>query len=160
MLKIISLVIALTFALARPLPEPEIVAEPVPLLDQSAIHPYLGPVSSRSSGHRGVDLENMKGKNISSPFDGRVSFVGKVFDRNVITIQSATGLKASFEPVCSELAKWDNVSAGQPIGQYCPGEEGYDEHCESCVHFSIRTSRGYLNPLLFYGLIQPSKIVA
>jgi len=46
------------------------------------------------------------------------------------------------------------------VGYLCEGEAGYKEHCEGCMHLSIRVQRGYLNPLLFFGHLVPSKIVS
>jgi hypothetical protein len=37
----------------------------------------------------------------------------------------------------------------------CVPKTDYEMHCESCLHFSIRNRYGYLNPLLFYGGLEP-----
>jgi len=112
------------------------------------------PESEYGSGHRGIDL---KLDEVSSPVDGEVSFVGKVFTRELITIESRHG-KFSFEPVCSELSKGDLVSAGQIIGTRCV-ESDYSEHCEGCVHISFRDPE-YRNPLWVLGLREPSRPVS
>jgi len=46
------------------------------------------------------------------------------------------------------------------VGYLCEGEAGDKEHCEGCMHLSVRVQRGYLNPLLFFGQLMPSKIVS
>ena len=115
---------------------------------------FQRPESEYGSGHRGIDL---KLDEVRSPIDGEVSFVGEVFTRELITIESRQG-KLSFEPVCSELSKGDLVSAGEIIGTRC-SENGYSEHCEGCVHISFRDP-DYRNPLWVLGLREPSKLVS
>lgn len=137
-------------------PTPEIAAEVVPNFSSSVLPNFVAPTTERGPGHRGVDIPNATA--VAAPFGGSVSFVGKVYNRNVITVTSGS-LRATFEPVCTDLRAGQIVSAAQEIGQYCPGDQGYEEHCERCVHFSIRNERGYLNPLLFYGLVRPSKLL-
>jgi hypothetical protein len=91
-----------------------------------------------------------------APFDGEVFFAGKVVNRKVITLISDTGLKASFEPVCAIHPKGSRVRMGQAIALLCVPESDYEMHCETCVHYSIRNEYGYLNPLLFYGMLRPA----
>jgi len=91
---------------------------------------------------------------------GTVTFHGLVNNRMVLTIRNTGGRQVSFEPICSELEVGGRVARGQLIGSFCAGEVDYEPHCESCVHFSVRTARGYLNPLLFYRLLRPSVLLA
>lgn len=118
----------------------------------------MAPENRYSKGHRGIDL--MIDSHLQSPVAGVVHFTGKVINRNVITIRSEKGFLLSFEPVCSELQQGEKLGVGQIIGSYCQGDEEYKSHCNSCIHFSVRSPRGYLNPLLFYGLIRPSVLLA
>ncbi len=81
-------------------------------------------------------------------------------DRNLITLQSLTGYRASFEVVCTHLSVGEFVLEGEVIGKACDGDLNYQIHCENCVHFSVRTEHGYLNPLLFFGSMRPSHLVS
>ena len=118
------------------------------------IHDFEAPLVPYGSGHRGIDIELAE---VRSPIDGEVSFAGKVFTRNLITIENEDG-KFSFEPVCSTLTKGDEVSIGQLIGDRCESES-YEPHCEDCVHVSFR-GPGYRNPLWVLGFREPSKAVS
>ena len=146
--------VLLTF-LSLQAPTPEIIAKPVPFVSSDVQTHFKAPLWNKGSGHRGIDLALEPYQAIASPFDGEVFFNGKVVDRQVVTLVSESGLKASFEPVCGTLAAGARIRQGQAIGFLCEGELSYQSHCLSCVHFSIRNSHGYLNPLLFYGLLTP-----
>lgn len=160
MTKLIALLLTLISLGQQPVPAPEIIATPIPYFSDRASKDFQNPVELRSRGHRGIDLSDMRESPVLAPFGGEVSFVGKVFHRSTITIRSNTGLLASFEPICSALTVGDRVSAGAEIGSWCEADAEYREHCEDCVHFSIRSARGYLNPLLFLGAVRPSTLIA
>lgn len=104
------------------------------------------------SGHRGVDLDFTAGTQVVSPAAGRVSFVGVVVDRPVITIDHGGGLRSSFEPVDSTLVAGSTVMAGQVIGTAIPG------HCPAaqCLHWGVREGEDYVNPLQFVLDLRPS----
>ena len=147
----IKLFLLLHIIFSSAAPSPELLAEPVPLLRPSTINPYVGPHWDKGPGHRGIDISLAENFELKAPFSGEVHFVGKVVDRKVITLISDSGLKASFEPVCSDLARGQRVIKHQPIATRCAADANYEVHCASCIHFSIRNEYGYLNPLLFYG---------
>jgi len=104
------------------------------------------------SGHRGVDLDSAGGRQVMSPAAGTVSFVGRVVDRPVITIDHGGGLRSSFEPVESTLPAGSAVAAGQVIGTAEPG------HCPAaeCLHWGVREGEAYVNPLQFVLDLRPS----
>jgi hypothetical protein len=112
------------------------------------------PLADFGAGHRGIDLVL---DDIYSPVSGEVSFVGKVFTRNLISIETDLG-KFSFEPVCSELSKGESIESGELIGVRCEGEN-YNSHCKDCVHISYRNPE-YRNPLWVLGLREPSKAIS
>lgn len=156
----IMLFLSLVFdLLVVPGPSQEIWAEPIPYLEENLEQDYLAPVSEFGTGHRGIDFQLEAGQLLSSPASGAVHFAGKVVDRMVITIRTDSGKLASFEPVCSNLKQGDRVLSGQPIGTWCPGAPGYQEHCERCVHASARDEFGYLSPLHMMGQKSPSVII-
>lgn len=160
MFKIFVIAMIVIGGLINPLPAPEILAVPVPNLEQRVERGFEGQPYFRARGHRGIDIQVAAEEVLRSPFSGAVSFRGKVFNRDVITVRSSSGLLASFEPACGILDVGDAVSAGAEIGSWCEPEETYQEHCEGCVHFSVRSPRGYLNPLLFLGKVRASRLVA
>jgi hypothetical protein len=155
--KLLALIILLA-SLAHPLPEPEVFGTPVPFLQESIKREFSPPSARFAPGHRGIDIKALAP--FQSPVLGTVTFRGLVNNRMVLTIRSDRGYLLSFEPICSELEVGGRVARGQLIGSYCAGEVDYEPHCESCVHFSVRTARGYLNPLLFYRLLRPSVLLA
>lgn len=105
------------------------------------------------SGHRGVDLRAaFDGAPVTAPAAGKVSFVGVVVDRPVITIDHGNGLRSSFEPVKSTLRTGSAVGEGSVLGRALPG------HCGGtpCVHWGVRRGDEYLNPLAFVMDLRPS----
>jgi hypothetical protein len=117
---------------------------------------YLAPSSEYGPGHRGVDFKLAIGSAIKSPVDGQIAFQGEVVDRNVLTIRSENGYLASFEPACSELEVGESVSLGETFAWHCNPLEAYQYHCETCIHFSIRSAWGYLSPEYFLEGLGPS----
>ncbi len=156
MMKLLAVLVLL---FSYQVPAPEIIAKPVPFTSASIQDHFVAPLWKMGSGHRGIDLAIDPLSPIVSPFEGEVFFSGRVVNRNVVTVVSNTGLKASFEPLCGILGQGEIVSKDQTIGFYCDGDENYEAHCEYCLHFSMRNEHGYLNPLLFYGLLSPPRLV-
>jgi murein DD-endopeptidase MepM/ murein hydrolase activator NlpD len=89
---------------------------------------------------------------VTSPESGTISFVGVVVDRPVITVDHGNGLRSSFEPVRSTLAKGDTVGKGDIVGTLVTG------HCGEtpCVHWGVRRGDDYVNPLEFVLDLRPS----
>ena len=160
MIKLILLITLIAKAISTPTPVAEIWAEPIPYLYENLEEDYLAPVSEYGAGHRGIDFHVTPGQQLESPADGTVHFVGKVVNRNLITIRTDRGKLASFEPVCSNLRSGQRVSQGQGIGVRCDGDETYEAHCESCVHASARDNFGYLSPLHMLGQKSPSVLLS
>ena len=160
MIKLFLLISLVFNAISTPAPIAEIWAEPIPYLHENLEEDYLAPVSEYGSGHRGIDFHINPGQQLQSPADGTVHFVGKVVNRNLITIRTDTGKLASFEPVCSSLEPGQRVREGEPIGVRCDGDESYEAHCESCVHASARDNFGYLSPLHMMGQKSPSVLLS
>ena len=140
------------------LPAPEIWAEPVPYFMDKQMGNYVAPLSERGAGHRGLDVL-VGNEGIRAPMDGFVAFNDLVVDRRVLTIRSGD-YRISFEPVCSDLAVGKAIDKGELVGYLCEGEAGSQKHCDGCVHLSVRVNRGYLNQMLFYGSLMPSRIVS
>jgi hypothetical protein len=121
--------------------------------------------SDYSAGHRGVDYQTALGQAVLSPAAGVVHFVGKVVNRNVISISVQSPSDPNFifemEPVCSEVTKGQIVRAGEAIGLVCDADSSYRQHCPQirCLHFSLRRDGDYLSPLAAIGLLQPSRLL-
>ena len=155
----IALAIKVIFGLFNfALPAPKNWAEPVPYLMDKQVGNYVAPLSERGAGHRGLDVLVVD-EGIRAPQAGFVSFNDLVVDRRVVTIRSGD-YRISFEPVCSDLAVGQAIDKGELVGYLCEGEAGYQKHCDGCLHLSVRVDRGYLNPMLFYGSLMPSRIVS
>lgn len=119
---------------------------------------FQPPAQKWLSGHRGVDLTVSLNGQVRAPADGTVTHVGKVVDRNTITIDHGDGLRSSFEPVDSNLKRGDRVRKGQVIGVLSNGD-----HCmfslRACVHWGVRLDDEYVNPLQFIGAFLPSVLL-
>jgi hypothetical protein len=155
LLAILSALIALANQEFRP---PEIWAKPVPFFQVE--HRFLAPVSLYGPGHRGLDFVLEAEQSVLAPTSGLVTFSGPVVDRNIITITNNSGYLLSFEQICSSLLPGDFVQRGQELGSFCSISKDFETHGESCVHFSVRSNRGYLNPELFLGSLLPSVLKA
>lgn len=160
MFKLLSLLTLVITAFSQPVRSHEIWATPIPDFEDRHFPNFYLPATKWGSGHRGIDMQLERSEVLTSPFDGTVHFQGKVVNREVLTLRSQSGLLASFEPLCSELTVGDKVKKGQAIGKLCEGYADYKSHCENCIHFSVRSDYGYLNPLLFVSSIKPSVIVS
>ena len=122
------------------------------------VRPFFQPNSDYSAGHRGVDYRVALGQDIYAPTEGTIWFVGEVADRNLISLRTKTGDLLEFEPACSQLIAGQEVFSGQTIASVCEARESYRQHCDNqrCLHFSLRTTLGYLSPLVRYGTLAPT----
>jgi murein DD-endopeptidase MepM/ murein hydrolase activator NlpD len=108
---------------------------------------FEAPATRFSAGHRGIDLAANPGDPVLAPTDGVVSFVGRVVDREVVSLAHAGDLLSSFEPVESSLVAGQEVRKGEPIGIL-----GAGGHCDgACLHFGVRLHGEYVSPLLYLG---------
>jgi murein DD-endopeptidase MepM/ murein hydrolase activator NlpD len=132
------------------------LAPPVQLINQ-----YRQPSSDYSAGHRGVDYQVSLGEAVFAPADGLVWFVGRVVDRNIISLKHGTGILTELEPVCGNLKVGDSVAMGEAIGLVCDAASGYRQHCDAvrCLHFSMRFDGQYLSPLSLIGGLNPSRLL-
>lgn len=160
MLKLIALLLIATQAIFDHPSLPEIIAKPIPLFEQNLERDYLAPVSEYAAGHRGVDLRIDPGSELLSPVDGIITFEDEVVDRGVVTVSGDDGKKYSFEPACTEKLIGSSVQRGEVFAIHCTPSASYQYHCESCVHFSVRSEYGYLSPLYLLGKLRPSKLLA
>ena len=158
MFRLLAIFSVLLSVLGQEFRPPEIWAKPVPFFQVE--RQFLAPMSLYGPGHRGLDFTLEDNQKILAPTSGRITFSGPVVDRNIVTITTDTGYLLSFEQICSSLLPGDFIQRGAKLGQFCLIGEAYEPHCRSCVHFSVRSRRGYLNPELFLGSLSPSILKA
>ena len=116
-----------------------------PLTPAVQTRAFIAPLTRYSSGHRGIDLAARIGAQITAPTSGVVSFVGRVVDREVLTVSDGGEWTVTFEAVSSKLHVGDRVVRGAPLATVSAGP-----HC-SCVHIGVRWRGWYVNPLLVFG---------
>lgn len=108
--------------------------------------PFSLPHGPYRAGHRGLDFPADPGMTVRTPVSGRVSFVGTVVDRPLISIELDAYTVISMEPVSSELAVGDLVVRGAEIGEVATGG-----HCaDACMHLGVRVNEVYVNPLRYF----------
>lgn len=117
---------------------------------------YEAPSVFYGAGHRGIDLFAEVGEAVLAPADGVVHFVGKVVDRDLISLDLDDTL-ATFEPVVSTLTEGEIVSRGQVIGTVSTSTD-INYHC-SCLHMGARQGKEYLSPLAMLASIAPAVLL-
>lgn len=98
------------------------------------------------SGHWGIDIGAEEGTLVSAAAAGRVTFAGQVVDNQTVTIDHGGGLKTSYS-----FLKERSVAAGdwvEPGGSI--GKSGWSHEIAS-LHFSVRLSGTYVDPLAWMG---------
>ncbi|MFB8777251.1 M23 family metallopeptidase [Streptomyces broussonetiae] len=106
------------------------------------------PPTPYARGHRGVDLAAPAGTPVRAVAPGRVSYAGQVAGRGVVSVElRGTGhppLRTTYEPVSPTVQRGDEVTPGQQLGTLSPT----GSHCLTpCLHWGLRRSKTYLNPL-------------
>ena len=154
----------LAVALAWQIPTPsygDLLQISAPVVGASVVQHFRQSVTPYSAGHRGVDYEVSLAQGVFAPADGTVHFVGKVVNRQLISLAHDQQLLSSFEPVCSTLTADEPVIKGQLIGEVCEGDKTYQPHCQNkiCLHFSIRKNGEYLSPLWFTKELTHSRLL-
>ena len=118
-----------------------------PLRGFRMIQPYIAPAHEYAAGHRGIDLEPLSDPEVRAPAAGTVAFVGTVVDRGILTIDHGDGYVTTFEPVTTDLAPADTVTAGAVVARISAGGHA----TAGSLHFGVRLDGRYINPLLLLG---------
>jgi murein DD-endopeptidase MepM/ murein hydrolase activator NlpD len=111
------------------------------------------PPGPYAAGHRGVDLGGAPGSPVLAAGDGVVAFAGRVAGRPVVSIDSADGLRTTYEPVDPSVAGGQAVARGSPIGTLLAGHAGCP--LEACLHWGLRRGETYLDPM---ALLRPPEV--
>lgn len=108
--------------------------------------PFRPPAQRYGSGHRGVDLAVAVGGPIRAAGAGRVVYAGQLAGRGVISIEHASGLRTTYEPVTPTVSAGQQVAAGDPIGRLQAGHAPCAP--ASCLHWGARLpDDSYLDPM-------------
>ncbi|HZK05044.1 MAG TPA: peptidoglycan DD-metalloendopeptidase family protein [Actinomycetaceae bacterium] len=112
----------------------------------AVVRAYAPPEVPWGSGHRGVDLELQVGAPVLAAGDGVAVFAGNLAGRGVVSIEHASGLRTTYEPVESVISAGDHVSRGEIIGYLEAG------HCaQGCLHFGLKAGSDlYRDPLSLF----------
>ncbi len=102
---------------------------------------FIAPLTEYGPGHRGIDVSVLPGVTVVSPADATVTFVGRVVDRDVVSLSDNFGRHISFEPMTSSLEAGAHVVAGSELGQV-----GVGPHCR-CLHIGVRINGAYISPM-------------
>lgn len=114
------------------------------------VRPFDKPPTPYAAGHRGIDLAGAVGQEVLAVDDGVVTHVAVLAGRGTLTLEHDGGIKSTYEPVDSTLARGARVGRGVPIGTLAatPG------HCApaTCLHLGAlrRGTSGvwdYVQPL-------------
>ncbi len=106
---------------------------------------FLAPATEFGAGHRGIDLPAAVGERLVTPARVRVSFAGRVDDRDGVTLDAGGGWLATFDGATSTLEVGSVLDAGVPVAVVSA-----TPHC-ACVHVGLRYNGEYVNPLLVWG---------
>lgn len=115
--------------------------------------PFRPPAERYGRGHRGVDLAVAPGSAVRAAGAGTVVYADPLAGRGVVSIQHASGLRTTYEPVVASVSAGARVAAGQPIGTLSAGHPS----CAplGCLHWGARLGpQVYIDPMLLIGRIR------
>ena len=108
--------------------------------------PFRPPATKYSAGHRGIDLGLAPGDVVVAAGAGVVVYAGRLAGRGVVSIEHASGLRTTYEPVTAVVHRGDRVVAGQTIGSVTDGHPPCAP--ATCLHWGARLPDGsYLDPM-------------
>ena len=114
-----------------------------PVAPAAVVARFVEPSSAYGPGHRGIDLQSVRGDVVVAPADGVVAFSGRVAGRGVVTIDHGQGLVSTLEPVVPELRPGDSVRRGQRVALLDVGGHAR----EGTLHLGVRRDGVYIDPL-------------
>lgn len=125
-------------------PYPHEVARPASIPDQNW-----------KPGHRGVDLPLRIGAPVLAAGDGVITFAGSVAGAPVVTVEHASGIRTTYQPVHTNLPVGTKVREGEAIGVLARSSTRFaGEHVG--LHWGALTGPNkYIDPLT---LLEPPRI--
>lgn len=123
----------------------------IPLPPPPAVLTAFRPPSHRyGAGHRGVDLAASAGDPITAAGAGTVIYAGRLVDRGVVSVEHASGLRTTYEPVTAVVRAGMSVGVGALLGTL---EAGHGSCAPAdCLHWGARLPDDvYLDPLSLLG---------
>lgn len=112
--------------------------------------PFEPPRTTYGAGHRGVDLRAPAGAAVRAAGAGRVTYVGVLAGRGVVTVTHVGGLRTTYEPVAASVGLGEAVSMGARLGTVTTGHAS----CRlgtTCLHWGLLRGAAYLDPLSLLG---------
>jgi murein DD-endopeptidase MepM/ murein hydrolase activator NlpD len=115
--------------------------------------PFAPPPHQWLPGHRGVDLAGTEGQPVLAAGAGVVVYAGPLAGRGVVSVDHASGLRTTYEPVRASVLSGQPVAPGQPLGMLAAGHAGCP--VAACLHWGLRRGETYLDPLV---LMRPPRL--
>jgi len=116
---------------------------------------FVAPATEFGAGHRGIDLPAEVGEVLLAPTEVRVTFAGRVVDRDVVTLDAGEWTVGGSPLTAKWLVTFDGATATVEVGSRVPAGAPVavvspTPHC-ACVHVGLRYAGEYVNPLLVWG---------
>ncbi|WP_322098311.1 M23 family metallopeptidase [Nakamurella alba] len=120
----------------------------------SVLAPFDPPEHRYRPGHRGVDLGAPVAATVRASAAGRVVYAAPLAGRGVVSVEHASGLRTTYEPVTAAVRRGDRVDAGTVLGAL---EAGHARCAPAtCLHWGARLPDGsYVDPML---LLAPPEV--
>lgn len=108
------------------------------------VHGFDPPAQRWLPGHRGIDLAGVAGEPVLAVEAGVVVFSGSVAGVGVVSVDHASGLRSTYQPVTDPVPRGTRVGRGDRLGRL-----GTGGHCvlRDCLHLGARRGRHtYVDP--------------
>lgn len=105
------------------------------------------------AGHRGIDLGAVAGEPVLAVDDGVVAYSGTIAGVGVVSVDHASGLRSTYQPVADRVRTGARVARGDGLGRLDTGG-----HCLllDCLHLGARRGEDhYVDPT---PLLQPARL--
>ncbi len=143
------LVMFCALLLLAPFPPPAVAERPQcvglnwPVAGE-VIAPYAP--SGRYAGHWGIDIGTESRSVVRAAGSGRVTFAGDVAGNRTVTIDHGGGLRTSYSYLDERLVRAGSwIERGETVGR------SGSPHAIPGLHFSVRVSGAYVDPLAWLG---------
>jgi murein DD-endopeptidase MepM/ murein hydrolase activator NlpD len=111
------------------------------------VRPFAAPESPYGAGHRGVDFAAPPGTAVRAAAAGTVTFAGPVGGAGHVAVAHAGRVITSYSYLSATgVRRGQAVRAGDTVGR--TGGRG-PGHGAGVVHFGVRTSAGYVDPMAY-----------